>query len=193
MAQHQTAIANGKIVVLFEDECHLLWGDSCGLAWGKRNQPIEIPMTNPKSRQTYYGAVNGVTKHFHLKPFSAGNGSNTVAYVEWLRTLYPDAQLWLIWDGASYHQHGEIQTYLAELNAGLAEDDWLVTCIRLAPNAPEQNPVEDIWLKGKNWLRTQFAFNKTFADVKRSFFDCLADGIFPLKKFDWYNPSPQTI
>lgn len=191
MAQHQSEIESGEIVVLFQDECHLLWGDVCGLAWGKRNHPIEIPISNPKKRQTYYGAVNILTHHFHLKSFPSGNGEHTVTYVEWLRQLYPDARLWLVWDGASYHRHGKMTEYLAELNAGLAEDEWLVTCILLASNAPVQNPVEDVWLKGKNWLRKHFAFNKTFASVKRCFFDFLEDGIFPSDKYDWYMPSPQ--
>jgi len=193
VAQHQSEIEQGEIVLLFEDECHLLWGDVCGLAWGKRNEPIEIPITNQKLRQTYYGAVNFLTQQFHLKHFSAGNGKNTVAYVKWLRQLYPDARLWLLWDGASYHRYAEMRDYLAEINADLPEEEWLVTCILFASNAPEQNPVEDIWLKGKNWLRKQFAFNKTFADVKKCFFDHLQDGIFPSAKHDWYRPSPQII
>lgn len=193
MAQYQHEIEQGEIVVLFEDECHLLWGDVCGLAWGKRNQPLEVPMTNSKSRQTYYGAVNFLTQHFHLKAFSSGNGENTVAYVKWLRELYPDSKLWLVWDGASYHRYAEMQDYLMEMNADLPEEEWPVTCILFASNAPEQNPVEDIWLKGKNWLRKNFAFNKTFADVKKCFFDYLQDGIFPSAKHDWYKSSPQII
>jgi len=190
VAQHQSEIEQGEIVVLFEDECHLLWGDVCGLAWGKRNQPIEIPITNQKSRQTYYGAVNFLTQQFHLKCFSAGNGANTVAYVKWLRQLYPSARLWLLWDGASYHRYAEMRDYLVELNADLPEEEWPVTCILFTSNAPEQNPVADIWLKGKNWLRKHFAFNKTFADVKKCFFDNLQDGVFPSAKHDWYKPSP---
>lgn len=193
MAQHQSEIEQGEIVVLFEDECHLLWGDVCGLAWGKRNQPIEIPITNQKSRQTYYGAVNFLTQQFHLKCFSAGNGENTVAYVKWLRQLYPATRLWLLWDGASYHRYAEMRDYLVEINADLPEEEWPVTCILFASNAPEQNPVEDIWLKGKNWLRKHFAFNKTFVDVKKCFFDHLQDGVFPSAKHDWYKPSPHLI
>ena len=148
-------------------------------------------MTNQKSRQTYYGAVNYLTHRFHLMPFSAGNGENTVTYIKWLRSLYPTARIWLIWDGASYHRYCETRDYLAQVNALLPESEWPVTCILFAPNAPEQNPVEDIWLKGKNWLRKQFAFNKSFADVKHCFFDFLSDGLFPSSKHDWYTPDPQ--
>lgn len=193
MAQHADEIEQGEIVVLFEDECHLLWGGTCGLAWGKRNEAIEVPISNQKLRQTYYGAVNFVTHQFHLKPYTAGNGENTVAYVKWLQEIYPDTRLWLVWDGASYHRYAQMRDYLTRLNAGLPEDEWPITCLRFAPNAPEQNPVEDIWLKGKSWLRRQFAYNKTFASVKKAFFEFLQDGIFPSEKHKWYRPNPQII
>jgi hypothetical protein len=35
------------------------------------------------------------------------------------------------------------------VNQGLEEKDWKVTCLLLAPNAPEQNPVEDVAHIGK--------------------------------------------
>jgi transposase len=75
----------------------------------------------------------------------------------------------------------------------LAEVDWRVTCLWFAPNAPEQNPVEDIWLKGKNYLRKKFATTKTFAQVKRCFFDFLQDAFFASAKFQWYWSIPQLI
>ena len=45
-----------------------------------------------------------------------------------------------------------MKTYLHEINPGLEEPKWKVTCMWFAPQAPEQNPVEDLWLKGKNWI-----------------------------------------
>lgn len=178
---------------MLEDECHLLWGDVCGLVWGKRNEPIEIPLTNKRLRQTYYGAVNLSTHQFHLQEHANGNGTHTVAYVKWLQQLYPEARLWLIWDGASYHRFAEMRDYLAEVNAGLPEVAWQVTCLLFAPNAPQQNPVEDIWLKGKNWLRKCFVQNKTFSQVRQCFISHLKDKSFHSAKFDWYAPCPQFI
>ena len=40
------------------DECHLVWGDTCGYVWGKTQERIEVPMTNERERQTYYGALD---------------------------------------------------------------------------------------------------------------------------------------
>lgn len=193
METHWADIASGKIVVLLEDESHLLWGDVCGFVWGKRNHAIDIPISNKRLRQTYYGAVNLLTHQFHLEGYPAGNASHTVAYVKVMQQLYPQAKLWFIWDGASYHRFAEMREYLAEINAGLEETDWRVTCILLAPNAPEQNPVEDIWLKGKNWLRKHFSQNKSFAQIKQCFLAHLKDQCFDSAKFDWYMPNPQLI
>jgi hypothetical protein len=44
-----------KPVVLFQGECHLLWGDMCGYVWGKKNERVEVPIVNEKERQTYLG------------------------------------------------------------------------------------------------------------------------------------------
>ncbi len=193
MEAHQPEIANGEMVVLLEDECHLLWGDCCGYVWGQCGKAIEVMMTNERERQSYYGAVNLLTKEFHLQAFSGGNGENTVAYLRSLMELYRGKKLLLIWDGATYHRDIQCQEFLAEVNRGLEEKDWLVTCLRFAPNAPDQNPVEDIWLAGKNYVRKKFAENKTFAAVKESFRGFLEGFLLDSVKFDWYAPSTQII
>jgi len=41
-------------------------------------------------------------------------------------------------------------------------------------------------LKGKNFLRRHFYQNKTFAQVKKSFFNFLNRQIFDFKKLGWY-------
>jgi len=79
------------------------------------------------------------------------------------------------------------------VNEGLEEKNWKVTCLRFATNAPDQNPVEDIWLRGKNFLRKHFYENKTFSQVKNSFFDFLNQQIFNFKKLEWYLKIPQII
>ena len=163
------------------------------MAWGKRNTPIVVPMTNERERQTYYGALNLLTQEFHVYEASAGNGGNTVAYIQWCQTLYPDKQLVFLWDGASYHRGEEMQKFLVRENVDLAEADWKVTCIQFAPNAPDQNPTEDVWLKGKTHLRKLFALNKTFAQVKRCFSSFLTALHFTSAKLIWYWPTEQMI
>lgn len=52
MKDRQQEIASGELVVLMEDECHLLWGDTLGYIWGRMNAKIAVPITNEKERQT---------------------------------------------------------------------------------------------------------------------------------------------
>ena len=84
------------------------------MVWGKRNTPIEVPMTNERERQTYYGAMNLLTKTVHLQERAVGDGASTVAYLRWCQTLYPDKQLLVLWDGASYHRGPDMRTLLAQ-------------------------------------------------------------------------------
>jgi len=163
------------------------------MVWGKRNTPIEVPLTNERQRQTYYGAINLVTREVHLKEETTGDGEGTVGYIQWCQGLYPSKKLFFLWDGASYHRSTEMQEFLRRANAGLPEEDWKVTCLLFAPNAPEQNPTEDLWLKGKTHLRKQFAVNKTFAAVKHGFSAFLRTLSFDSAKFSWYWPYPQMI
>lgn len=169
-----------------EDECHLLWGDTLGYVWGKRNEKISVSVLNERERQTYYGAVNCFTGDFHVLPFSAGNGENTVEYVKYLQSVLKNKKIMLIWDGASYHRYSAMQEYLKIINKDLAPENWQITCVLFAPNAPEQNPVEDIWLKAKSYIRKFFIENKTFAQVKKAFFTFLSSNKFIFPKMQMY-------
>lgn len=137
-------------------------GGPTGYGWGRRGERTEVPIKNTKERQTYYGALNLRDRDFVLKPRERGDGKNTVSFIKQLRTLNRGKKLMIIWDGASYHDCKEVRAYLNEVNQGLEEKDWKITCLVFAPNAPEQNPVEDVWLSGKNHLRKHFYKNKTF-------------------------------
>ena len=152
----RSEIESGEIVVLLQDECHLLWGDCLGYVWGKRGEAIEVLVTNERTRETFFGAVNLLTEEFHLQAKPKADGANTVEYVKWLQAQYPGKRLWLLWDGASFHRYGEMRLYLAEQNQGLSEAQWQITCLWFAPNASDQNPVEDIWLSGKQAIRQCF-------------------------------------
>ncbi len=170
-------------MVLTVDECHLRWADVCGYIWGRKNQSITVDVVNKKPRQTYYGSLNVHTQTFQLKAYPSGDSQSTIDFINNWRNLYPHRQLILIWDGASYHRSLELKPYLAQLNKGLRRlTDWKVRCLNFAPYAPEQNPVEDVWLQGKNFLRKQFYRNKTFTQVKKSFFDFLTNRTFNFKK-----------
>lgn len=189
LTKHKAEIKSGKMVVLFVDECHLCWGDVCGYVWGKTDIRIMIPIQNERERQTYFGALNYYSKEFIIHEYSAGNGANTVEFVKHLQARYPNQKLALIWDGASYHRSADFKQLLELNNNGLEASEWKVTCIRFAPNAPEQNPVEDVWLQGKNFLRKFWQCCRSFPAVKLLFQFFLDDQKFDFPKINLYTPS----
>jgi len=189
LEERREEIESGKLAVLMIDECHLLWGETTGYVWGKRNKKVEVPIINQKERQSYYGAVDIISGEFFLKAYPQGNGTSTVSFLkELVKYRGKQTKLMLIWDGATYHQGPDRQNYLMEVNTGLDEKDWHISCVLLAPHAPDQNPVEDIWLKGKNFLRKHFWENKTFAQVKDSFFNFLNEQTFDFPKLSLFAP-----
>jgi len=182
---------SGQLIVFAEEECHLLWGDTTGYIWGRQNERTEVPIKNAKERQTYYGALNLYNKDFVLTPYNKGDGENTVLFIKYLQALNKDKKLIIIWDGAPYHRCEKVQAYLNEVNQDLEEKKWKVTCLLFAPNAPDQNPVEDVGLRGKDFLRKHFYENKTFNQVKCRFINFLNKNIFNFSKSEWYLKIPQ--
>lgn len=179
-------IEKGKLAVFFEDECHLLWGNTCGYIWGKKGERVKIGMTNEKMKQTYYGAVNLLTNNCINKKYEAGNSKNTIDFINHLLSENKGNRIAIIWDGASYHRSEEIKEYLQSLNDGLEEEKWKVTCIRFAPNCPQQNPMEDIWLQGKRFIREFYHLCKSFKIVRYLFEFSTNNNIFNFPKLFMY-------
>lgn len=98
----------------------------------------------------------------------------------------PKRRITLIWDGASYHRSASVRAYLDSLNHGLDEPEWKITCIRFAPNAPEQNPVEDVWLDALRFIREFYHLCKSFSVVKRLFEFVTHHQIFDFPKLFMY-------
>ena len=186
-------IKAGKLAVFMIDECHLLWGDLLGYAWGRTDKRLQVPIKNQKDKQTYYGALDYQNQEFIMKEYSAGNTKNTIDFINYLQRQRPGKRLAIFWDGASYHNSQEWREYLSKTNQDLLEEDWLITCTKFAPNAPEQNPVEDIWLQGKTFLRKFYHICSSFKIVKW-LFKFFTDGqIFDFPKLFKYGILPQPI
>lgn len=123
-------------------------------------------MTNQRQKQTYYGALNVFSQEFFVKAFDQGNSESTIAFLQALLAECPQSRIALIWDGATYHRSQVVKDYLALVNQDLEESEWKITCIRFAPNDPRQNPVEDIWLQAKRFIREFYHLCKSFSTVK---------------------------
>ena len=108
-------------------------------------------------------------KEFILAPYKAGRVEKTVNFLKKLIQINPGRKILIIWDGASYNAGEEMSKFLTEQNQGLSPEDWQITCHKFARYAPEENPVEAIWLQLKNLLRRFYWLAKNFRVVKRLF------------------------
>ena len=79
-----------------------------------------------------------------------------------------------------------MQQYLEQVNAGKVESDWQVHCLRFAPNALEQNPVEDIWLQAKTYVRQHYYQCPSFKYLKQLFMQFLDGRVFDFPKLHSY-------
>jgi transposase len=145
-------------------------------------------MTNFRERQTYYGAIEPLSGEAIVIPTDTANGYWTTIFVEYLRQQYGEKRLILLWDGASYHRGVEMQYYLESVNLKRSRDEWLVTCVLFAPNAPEQNPMEDVWLKAKQYVRKHWRKCPTFRRVRQVFEEALNTRSFQFEKLRMYLP-----
>lgn len=137
-----------------------------GYVWGKTDQRIEVPIVNERQRQTYFGALNYRSGKCFVKAYAQGNSQSTIEFLQYLQQQHPGQRLAIFWDGASYHRSDQLKAYLQMVNKHLSEDALLFSCTRFAPNAPEQNPLEDIWLQAKRFIRQCYYLCKSFAVVK---------------------------
>ena len=151
------------------DECHLLWEDACGYVWGPRGKRVSLPIACPRQRQSYYGALDVFFGQFVLEAYPAGNAQYTVGFIHKLQAHCTGERLLVIWDGVSYHRQGAMREFLHRLNGGRPPEKWPVTCLQLAPYAPQENPVEDIWLMGKTYVRQHYYLHASFQQVNALF------------------------
>jgi transposase len=76
------------------------------------------------------------------------------------------------------------QTFVSDTN--ICTIPWQIHCIGFAPHAPEQNPIEDIWLQAKTLLRQRYYRCETFAQVKQMVVKFLQDTVFDFPKLYRY-------
>jgi transposase len=187
LEENRAQIEARQLIVYIIDECHLIWNDLCGYLWNLIREPQKIPILNPRERQTYYGALNLFTQDFVMIPATTANGELTIKFIKTLQGKHPSARILLIWDGASYHRGQEMKTFLAQQNQKLSPEEWKITCVRFAPYAPQENPVEAIWLQLKTLLRRFYRFGKSFNIVKRLFQLFVDLKLFNLPNFSNYD------
>ena len=187
LQKYSDRIMHGEMIVYFIDECHVLGDTAVGYGWAPSDQRVTVRVKNNHDRQTYFGALNMVTGAFILGEYPVAHGDTTVAFLHKLRRNHPGKQLLVLWDNVSYHHQGDTKEFLADVNAFREPDEWIVTAVRFAPYASEQNPVEHVWQMGKQYVREHFRSLRTFADIKAAF-EHIKNKVFTFADLSMYFP-----
>ncbi|AFY69204.1 transposase [Thalassoporum mexicanum PCC 7367] len=184
LKSHQPEIQNGQIRVFALDECHTRAGDICGYGWGDRQQRLEVKVDNYRDSQTYFGALDCLNGDLILQSYQSANSSSTIEFVKHLHDISAGAKILLVWDGASYHRSQAFRDFLTQINQG---QDWQIHCLRFAPYAPAENPIENIWGQAKQVLRQMHQFCRSFKLTKKLFELFLRYRLFTLPDLSTYS------
>ncbi len=114
----------------------------------------------------YFDAVNYVTGRLIVKPYSSSNSQNITQLIKEIRAIHPSQNLIVIWDSAAYHSSHNFRSYLRQVNGDKPEQECSIYCIKLAPDAPVQNPIEVVGLHVKTSLRSMWYLLKMFKMTK---------------------------
>lgn len=181
------------MIVIFVDECHLRWGDAVGYGWCPRHERLSYPMSNYRERSTIYGGLDTVTGTCTVQFYAKANTDATIAFVNTLQHHYPQQRLVLIWDNATYHKSNEFRAYLNTINAGTTEQTRKVHCIHFAPNDPQQNPIETVWMQAKQYIRKKYLKSESFSTIKKIFLEYIQNHRYTGKNMDIYYPKSVNI
>ena len=152
---------------------------------------LKYPLSTSDWPQTYYGTLDYFNHEFLVQAYPQGNSEHTISFLKYLQAQRPLQRIAIIWDGASYHRSQELKDYLQSLNTEREPGERQLTCIRFAPNAPEQNPVEDVWLQAKRFLREFYHLCDSFSLVKLLFALVTYGRTFDFPKLFMYTVIPQ--
>jgi len=105
--------------------------------WMRCGQQRRIPASKQNPSFALYGAFDPIHGDQLHARFDRTITAHTLSFLEDIATRYPQGQITLVWDQASFHTSNPVDHWLA--------DHPRFQIILLPPTSPQMNPVEDIW------------------------------------------------
>src|SRR5713101_430975 len=155
-----------KGLILFEDEASFApWG-SLSYTWARRGQQPEVPTSGKRKGYKVFGAID----YFSGRLFAQGieGRFHSESYQGFLQMILAQTtqHLFLIHDGARYHNSASTQAFLAAHSER-------ITAEPLPSYSPDDNPIEYLWKKTKK-RATHNKYFKEFAAMTVSVEKALA-------------------
>jgi len=141
-------------VILAEDEMVLTTATTTQKIWLRSGEYPKIEVSNAsRKRRNLYGFLDIRSGIQHVWKTEKQNMYTTVVILKKLRKKYPTQKIVLFWDSAGWHKGSEVQKFLKQ--------DKHIQIIHFPRYAPEENPQEHVWKKG----RSQCTHNRFIEDI----------------------------
>lgn len=129
--------AADEVRVEHEAETRRMW-----LPVGVRTK---IHVDRERAAQSYFGALNLRTGKVHLERIDGQQDAEQTIHVPArFQLAHPDTKIAIVWDNASWHTAKNLTKLF---KSGQIFDN--ITIIRMPPYAPDHNPIEHVWNRGK--------------------------------------------
>lgn len=147
------ALAEPDTVVLVEDEMSLSMQTTFQKIWLPVGEYPKIEVASKKTARSIYGFLNIRTGKEHAFKADWQNMHITAKVLGKLRKIYPAQKILLIWDQAPSHKGSKAQEFI--------KHDGQIEQIYFPRAAPEENPQEHVWKKGRSIV----THNKFIKDI----------------------------
>lgn len=158
-------------IVLAADEMILTTKTTIQKVWlPKGGTPtVDVPNTHVE-RRNVYGFLNLKTGQEHVWKTTYQNMHVTADILKELRTIYPKQKIVLCWDNAGWHRGSVVRDCIKQ--------DKNITVIHFPRYAPEENPQEHVWKRGRSMV-THNRFIEDIDQATDEFVAYLNRTIFP--------------
>lgn len=147
------ALAEPDTVILTEDEMSLSMQTTFQKIWLPAGEYPKIEVASSKEARSIYGFLNIRNGKEHAFKTEWQNMHITTKVLGKLRKIYPTQKILLIWDQAPSHKGSKAQEFI--------KNDGKIEQIYFPRAAPEENPQEHVWKKG----RSSITHNKFIKDI----------------------------
>jgi transposase len=141
-------------ILLCADEMILTTKTTTQKVWLPQGETVRVDVANSSiERRQVYGFLNVKTGQEHAFKTLKQNMYVTADVLKQIRKIYPKQKIVLLWDNAGWHKGSVVQQYIKE-------DDNMKT-IHFPKYAPEENPQEHVWKRG----RSETTHNRFIDDI----------------------------
>lgn len=155
--------ADPKTVILTADEMILTTKTTTQKVWLPQGETVRVDVANSSiERRQVYGFLNIKTGQEHAFKTMKQNMTVTADILKKVRAFYPNKKVVLLWDNAGWHKGSVVQEFIKK--------DRNIEVIHFPKYAPEENPQEHVWKRG----RSETTHNRFIDDIDAATDDLVA-------------------